>query len=98
MSLESAFGLAQRGGVGSLARADAQARRNAHLRDLHRGFFFDLAPRDAARAIIALAERRKRASGAAPGAKESLMDAAILTGERIPKVNQLAAILQSFPD
>ena len=93
-AVEVAFGLTQRGGTGGLARADALVRRDTHLRELHARFYFDLEPRAAARAIIALADRRKRSAGAAGGPRESLMDAAILTGERIPKQNQLATILQ----
>lgn len=97
ISLDEAFGLGQRGGL-SMWQAEAKSRRNAHLRDLHRRFFSDLPPRQAARAMLDLAGRRKRASGGTAGEREFLMDAAILTGERIPDVNQLATIIQSEPD
>jgi hypothetical protein len=96
LSLESAYGLVQHGGAGGLARAEAQARRNTLLVQLYREFYFDLTPREAARAIDALAARRRRAMGAAAGPRETLMDAALLTGERIPKPHHLATILLSM--
>ena len=93
-SLEAAYGLVQRGGAGGLARQEAQFRRNTLLRDLAQRLYRGLEPRQAARAIIALAERRRRSHNPAVDDRERMVDAILLTGQPIPGLSRLADIVK----
>ena len=92
-SLDSILGLTQRGGLRSLARANALKRRNDALAELHTRHFAGLAPRPAAIAILALADRRRRTTGTAGTDMEVLLDAAMLAGS-LPRASQLTEILR----
>ena len=88
-----AMELPSRGGAGALHRVAMLARRDVLLRVIHRDYFQGLAPRAAARSIVALADQQQRASRLPHDACGCLM-VELLTFGQLPSPRQIANILR----
>jgi hypothetical protein len=92
--LDVALGLARHGGAGGLSRMVKRDYRDGMLRELRRRFFLDEDARPAARAILALACRRRDARGAATSERDQLMDDILRKGLALPGEKRLAELLE----
>ena len=91
--LEAALGITTRGGVGGLSKRQRQDKRNELLRDLRVRLFPSMQPREAARAILNMYERRAGQTGDPATDAAHLVDALIAIGLKMPEERRLADIL-----
>ena len=92
--LEAALGITARGGVGSLSKRQRQDKRNELLRDLRVRLFPAMQPREAARAILTVYERRAGQTGEPATDAAHLVDALLAIGLAVPEERHLADILR----
>ena len=93
LTLDRALNLSNVGGAGPWWIAEARRIRDDSLRQLHRTCYAGQPPAEAARLIMRLADRRRRATTGPCGPHETLIDMALRTGVKFPKARRLATIL-----
>ncbi len=91
--MDAAMGLATHGGAGGLCVVEKREARDALLRQVRERIAPYAEPREAARRILNLRDRRTRDSTREPTDAGYLIDAAVTIGLPIPGERQLAAIL-----
>ena len=97
-TLDTVLGLSRSAGAGPWWKAEARARRDVAMRDLHAGAFAGLGLTEAATAIIRTVRRRQVARAPAATRADALADQVLLTGVPVPSTKrQVAAILRDEP-